>query len=109
MLENATRLCAANFGVVALYESGIFRNVAMHNPPAEFAKVRRRDPVIPAGPLSALGRVAATKKLVHIANYAEDAAYQEGDPAAVSLVERAGARSLVVAADAQGQRTYRSG
>jgi GAF domain-containing protein len=96
ILVNATRLCAANSGVLVLYESGTFRNVAMFNPPMEFAKARQRDPVIPAGPLSALGRVAATKKLVHIPNYFEDAAYREGDPAAISLVERAGARSLVV-------------
>jgi two-component system, NtrC family, sensor kinase len=96
MLAKATHLCEASFGVLVLRDSGTFRNVAMHNPPPVFAELRRLDPVIPAGPLSALGRVAATKQLVHIFDYAEDAAYKQRDPATVSLVERAGARTLVV-------------
>ena len=96
MVAKATHLCEASFGVLVLRDSGTFRNVAMHNPPPVFAELRRLDPVIPAGPLSALGRVAATKQLVHIFDYAEDAAYTQRDPATVSLVERAGARTLVV-------------
>jgi GAF domain-containing protein/class 3 adenylate cyclase len=96
MLAKATHLCEASFGVLVLRDSGTFRNVAMHNPPPVFAELRRLDPVIPAGPLSALGRMAATKQLVHIFDYAEDAAYKQRDPATVSLVERAGARTLIV-------------
>jgi hypothetical protein len=75
ILEKATCLCEAHFGILALQEKGIFRNVAMHNAPAALAEARRRDPVIPAGPQSALGRVAGTKQVVHIFDYAEDAAY----------------------------------
>jgi GAF domain-containing protein len=96
LLANATRLCEANFGVLVLHENGTFRNVAMHNLPAAFAERRRRDPVFPAGPLSGLGRVAATKQLLHILDYAEDTAYKQHDPAAVALVERAGARTLLM-------------
>ena len=33
ILENAARLCEANFGVLLLYEEGSFRLVAMHNAP----------------------------------------------------------------------------
>ena len=96
MLVNATSLCEANFGVLVLYDNRTFRNVAMHNPPPALAELRRRDPVIPAGPLTGLGRAAATKQLVHILDYAEDAAYKQRDPAAVSLVERAGAHTHLV-------------
>src|SRR5580658_233240 len=51
MLANATRLCEATFGNLALYEGGRrFRIVAMHNAPAAFADWRRRDPVIELSP-----------------------------------------------------------
>jgi signal transduction histidine kinase len=68
----------------------------MYNVPPAFAESRKRDPVLRPGPLTAIGRVAATKRLVHIANYAEEAAYKQRDPAAVRLFELGGARSLVV-------------
>ena len=68
MLEKAVRLCQANFGNLVLHESGAFRNVAMHNAPSAFAELRRRNPVIHPAPLSALGRIAATKRLVNILN-----------------------------------------
>src|SRR5262249_47648380 len=43
-----------------------------------------------------VGRVMATKRVVHIADYTQELAYKQGDPAAVSIVELAGARTLVV-------------
>ena len=33
MLANATRICAANFGNLLLYEGEVFRRVALHNAP----------------------------------------------------------------------------
>jgi GAF domain-containing protein len=96
MLANATRLCEAHFGILDIYENGAFRTVAMHNLPQEFAELRRREPVVPADPQTGLGRVLATKQLVHISDYAEDAAYKQRAPAAVGLVEIAGARTLFV-------------
>ena len=73
-----------------------FRNAAMFNPPPALAEYRHREPVINAGPQSAIGRVAATKQLVHIVDYAADSAYIQRDPAAVNMVERAGARTVLV-------------
>ena len=96
MLANAARLCEANFGVLQLHENGKFRNAFMYNPPPALAEYRRHEPVISAGPQSAIGRVAATKQLVHIVDYAEDPAYKQGDPAAVNMVERAGARTILL-------------
>ena len=96
MLENATRICDAKFGILQLNENGNFRNVAMYDPPSALAEHRQREPVINAGPHSAIGRVAATKRLVHIADYAADIAYQQRDPAAVNMVERAGARTVLL-------------
>ncbi len=47
MLENATRICGAKFGVLLLFESGRMRVVGMHNAPEAFEEMRRRDPYIP--------------------------------------------------------------
>jgi two-component system NtrC family sensor kinase len=95
MLENATRLCEAHFGILALYENDAFRHVAMHNPPPAFAELRRRDPVVDASPRTSAGRVVATKQVVHILDYAEDTAYRQRDPGAVEIVELAGARTVL--------------
>ena len=96
ILANATRLCDAKFGALQLHENGTFRIALDYNPPPAFAEYRQRDPLIWPSPLNALGRVVATKRLVHIADYAAERAYQERDPAAVSLVERAGARTVLI-------------
>ena len=39
MLENATRICGANFGTMNLYEGDGFRSVAVYNVPQAFAAV----------------------------------------------------------------------
>jgi GAF domain-containing protein len=38
ILENATRICEANFGLCALYENGAFHKPAMYNAPPAFAR-----------------------------------------------------------------------
>ena len=90
MLANAVRLCGANFGTLSLCEGDArFRAVAMHNPPPAYAEERRRHPVIRYGPETDLGRCAATKQAVQIADLAAEPA------AAPLLVKFAGARTLV--------------
>ena len=96
MLENAVRICEANFASLQLREEDAFRVAAMHNPPPTYAEARRRNPLIHPSAHNAVGRVVATKRFVHIADYTQELAYKQGDPAAVSLVELAGARTLVI-------------
>jgi GAF domain-containing protein len=96
MLENAVRICEAGFGSLQLRESNAFRVVARHNPPPVYAEARRHNPLIYPTAHNAVGRAMATKAPVHIADYTQERAYREGDPAAVSLVELAGARTLVL-------------
>ena len=96
MLTNATHLCEANFGLLVLYEGGgRFRGVAMHNAPAAFAELRLREPVFEATPQTALGRAAATKEVIYISDYLEEAAYKQRDPIAVALADLGKARILV--------------
>jgi len=92
MLENAVRICEAKFGTMFLREGEAFRIVAMHNVPPAFAKLRRREPVIRAGPLM---QVAATKQLVHISDLA-DSAFKQNDPATAAFTELTGVRTVIV-------------
>ena len=96
ILENAVRICEANFGTLQLRENDAFRVAAMHNPPPPFAEARQRKPLIYPNANNAIGRVIATKRFVHIPDYTQELAYKQGDPAAVSIVELAGARTLLL-------------
>ena len=95
MLENAVRICGANFGNLLLYENDAYRMVAMHNAPEAYASLRTSTRVIRASPETALGRVAATKELVQITDLLSDDAYKKGSPLAVSGATLAGIRTLL--------------
>src|SRR5262249_38184836 len=47
MLENATRVCGANFGTMNLWNGETFDNVARHNMPPEFVAFRQQTPIRP--------------------------------------------------------------
>jgi hypothetical protein len=95
MLVNATKLCEAKFGILLLWEGDAFRTVALHNAPPAFAEHRRREPVIRPPPATSLGRLVATKQVDHIADMRAEKAYVDGHPGPVSLVELAGARTVI--------------
>jgi class 3 adenylate cyclase len=92
MLENATRVCEASFGVLPLYEGeDRFRVVAMHNVPSAYAELRRREPVIRPGPLV---RMATTKQGFQISDMTELPAYQEKtDPDLELFINLTGVRT----------------
>ena len=75
VLENATRICGANFGVLFLSDGDGFRTGAMHNAPATLAEVRRREPLYRPPPNTAVGRMARTKRAVHVADILADKNY----------------------------------
>ena len=95
MLENATRICDAKFGIMTLYEGGPFRAVALHNALREFAEARRREPLFFPAPNAPLARVAASKETLQIPDMRLDKSYLSGDPATVHIVKRGGARTLI--------------
>src|SRR5690349_10485590 len=93
ILENATRICQARFGVLNLYDGKVFRRVAIHNPTPQFAM--RLGEVIRPHPESGFGRVARTKQVVHIDDVRTRAPYLEGDEANVKFVDLTGARTVL--------------
>jgi GAF domain-containing protein len=96
LLENATRICQANFANLHFYEGDAFRVVATHNAPPEWAEVlRQRGPMIHARLPHALARVAATKQFQHIADARTEAMYLERDPQFATFVDATGARSII--------------
>src|SRR5262249_7883786 len=94
MLENATRLCEAKFGTLYLYGGDAFRAVAFHNAPPAYLEYLKRGPIRPS-PGVALGRLRATKQLVHIADITAEPAYAEPDPVRVAISEVAGACTVI--------------
>ena len=95
MLENALRICGANFGNLLIYESDAYRVVPMHNAPEAYASLRTSTRAIRPSPEDALGRIAATKELVHITDLVSDDSYQKGTPLAVSGATLAGIRTFL--------------
>jgi GAF domain-containing protein len=94
MLENATRICGAKFGVLWLCEGDGFRCVALHNPPPAFVALRANGVVRPS-PDTALGRAAGTRKAAQIPDLVAAPAYARRDPLTVAAVELGGARTLI--------------
>src|SRR6516162_9965687 len=89
ILVNATRLCEARFGILLLWEGDAFRTVALHNAPPAFVEVIRPAPV------TSLGRLVATKQVDHVADMRAEKGYVDGHPGPVSIVELAGARTVI--------------
>ena len=95
ILENATRLCQANFGLLWLCEGDAYRAVAMHNAPPAFAEVRQREPLVSMSGTTVLAQVARTKRTIQVADIAKDPAYQKNPRNTQLFVKLAGARSVV--------------
>ena len=94
MLGNATRLCEAKFGHLYLWDGEAFNLVAMLNTPQALADARLSVPLRP-GPNEPLGRMIASKSVVHVANAAAEQSYIErSHPAVVTAVELGGIRTL---------------
>ena len=96
ILANASRICEANFGMLNLYEDGAFPVVATHNAPPGYTELRRRQPRVHPAPYHPLGRVAATKQVLHIADIRTEEPYRKRDPAYLVFSELAGGRTLLI-------------
>jgi signal transduction histidine kinase len=95
MLENATRVCGANFGAMNLWDGEKFNIVANYNVPPAFAVQRERTSIRPH-PESGLAAIVSTHQVVHIHDLRSSPAYLAGSPAVVGIVDIAGARTIVI-------------
>src|ERR1700738_3199437 len=96
MLENATRICHAKFGVLQLYEDRAFRIGAIHNAPPAFAEaMARRELLMRPTPQHPFRRMVTTKEVVQIADLTASPAYKVRDYGVVQLVELASARTFL--------------
>ena len=93
MLASATRICEATFGNLFLREGEAFRSVAWHG--VEYWQ--REPPIIKIdGPHIPLTRLVETKQRVHVTDLRQEAAYKAGFAPLVALVDRGGARTLLI-------------
>ena len=95
MLEKAVRICDAKFGNTFRWDGDALHLVATHNIPPAFAELRKRTPFRPDTE-NPIGRMVATKAVVHVADLAAETRYIERlDPAMVAAVELGGVRTFV--------------
>ena len=96
ILNSATRICEANFGILWLSEKESFRCAALHNAPLAFAEQFRSQPLVYPVAGTGLGKLAETRQVVQIADYAALQAYREQRaPAIVAAVELGGVRTAI--------------
>lgn len=95
MLENATKVCKANFGIMNLWDGENFRTAAGYNVPPAFAALRLAKPIEPH-PQSALYGVVKNHQVVHIHDVRTSPGYLAGAPNAVEMADVAGARTVMV-------------
>jgi GAF domain-containing protein len=96
MLENATRVCGANFGMMQLWNGETFSTAAAYNVPPAFAALREGKPIHIHHPQSGLSNVLKSHQVVHIHDVTKGAAYLGGDPNVVQLADIGGARTVVL-------------
>jgi signal transduction histidine kinase len=66
MLENATRICSAKFGMLFRYEAGFFHLVASLNLPPLLADFMSREGAFAPKPGRLFGRLTGTKSVIHM-------------------------------------------
>jgi GAF domain-containing protein len=94
MLEKATRLCEAVFGVLVTVNGDRIETVAERNVPERLAEFIMREPM-PLDPATNLGRTILERRVVHILDNSTSDAYRQRAPLAVASVEFGGVRTIL--------------
>jgi GAF domain-containing protein len=95
MLEKATRVCDAKFGMMFRLESGEVIPLASHGMPQAFLDWAQSRP-LRLGDNAPMWRVVKTKQAVHVSDFRSEPSYAERDPLVVAGIELAGIRTLLV-------------
>ena len=94
MLENATRVCEADCGVLFRLDGDVFRAAAMLGLPSAYADDLRHKPRR-VDAQTGLGRLARTRETVHIPDLKAERYYAEANPQAVAAVDLGGIRTYL--------------
>jgi PAS domain S-box-containing protein len=94
ILEKATRLCGAKFGILWLYDGGRFIVADTHAVPAALVEFLVSEPVRVADSAS-LVDIVRGQNLVHVPDLAATELYHAGNPARRAYVNLGGARTLI--------------
>src|SRR5262249_46337795 len=95
IVQKATRVWQANFGLMIRYEEGSPHPIAFSGVPQAFVELAERDGALSEHAPAA--RAARTKQTVHVADFTKEYAYAvERHPMAVAGAEIAGIRTLLV-------------
>jgi two-component system, NtrC family, sensor kinase len=94
MLEKAVRICDAKFGNIYRLDGEGLHLLASHNTPPALVEARRHSPLRPGGN-DPIGRMIATKTVIHVSDATADQAYIEHDPGLTAAVELGGARTIL--------------
>jgi GAF domain-containing protein/CheY-like chemotaxis protein len=97
MLAAATGLCEASYGALWLCEGDAYRTAALHGAlPAIWKERWRSGTLFRPGPDVPMSRAARTRQPAQVADLRASSAYAAGDPLAVSGVDDAGIRTVLV-------------
>ena len=95
ILRSAARICDANFGNIFRWDGEALHLAATYNTPPAFFDLRSRLPLFP-NPDNPLGRLVATRAVVHVADLAAEPLYTEKlDANVIAAVEIGGIRAFV--------------
>jgi GAF domain-containing protein len=97
MLEKATRLCEASFGMMYTYDGERFHPAATLGVPDALAEWQERGRLV-FGPGTGPAQMAGGEDLVHTVDLMTSDVYQRGDPARRALVDLGGARTHLIVA-----------
>jgi len=94
MLEKATRLCEAPFGILRTWDGECFHFGAVHGEPRFRDWVRQRGPIRPDRDASPLGRILAGERIVRFADVPGDEGYRTS-AGFRDMAEASGIRSAI--------------
>jgi two-component system NtrC family sensor kinase len=77
ILENATRLCEAAWGILWIYEAEHFHAAALRGAPQAFTAFVRNP--VPVADSAALGKIARGRELIHFKDLAATPEYHAGN------------------------------
>ena len=96
MLEKATRLSEAAFGILWTYDGEHYQAVSFRNVPSAYAEFLKEP--VRAEPLTAIGRVARGEAVAHVPDIATDEYLQAGGDLVREGLSRGGFRAVLAVA-----------